>query len=446
MVSLDFLYFCNDKYRVKDMKYFLRLFTILCFLAFAWDAYYYIKEKTTKYEHRTVLCIPVYGQSYALGEEAIRITDFDSLRIKYDGRIVTEHMDFGFGYFDHSSRLKQYFKRLLHYDKKAFELSIYGMAEYLVSHLGKDTMICIFPGGHGQDPLYKLDKPAKPYLKFIEEIEYAYKKAKERGWDFNVPAVCWMQGESDIVDYPDTDYKVLFKQMYHDLNTDIKAITRQDNDIRIILYQSNIITKGEKYKPNVFDCQESLTPEIQMELVRDDSLIWASGPVYPYSFVNESLHIDGISQKRIGNLAAKSILGLLHHEKCFKGVIPTKTIIIGNEIHIGFNVPYPPLCFDTITVKKVNNYGFNVIRKDNVDIISDVVLYHDSVIINCKESPLNCKIRYAINGEFKKSGWRIGPRGNLRDSRGDHEKVSISGKQYPQHNWCYMFDYLCNPK
>ena len=34
------------------------------------------------YEHKTVVCIPVYGQSYALGEEAIRITDFDSLALK----------------------------------------------------------------------------------------------------------------------------------------------------------------------------------------------------------------------------------------------------------------------------------------------------------------------------------------------------------------------------
>ena len=30
-------------------------------------------------EHKTVICVPVYGQSLALGEEAIRITDFDSL-------------------------------------------------------------------------------------------------------------------------------------------------------------------------------------------------------------------------------------------------------------------------------------------------------------------------------------------------------------------------------
>lgn len=424
------------------MRHFIRFITILCFLAFAWDAHNYIKEKTTKYEHRTVLCIPVYGQSYALGEEAIRITDFDSLRIKYDGRIVTEHMDYVFGYYDHSSRLKQYIKRLLHYDKKAFELPVYSMAEYLASRLGKDTIICIFPGGHGMNTIEALMKPVEPYTKFIEEISYAFKKSKERGWEFSVPAVCWMQGESDIVDYPDTDYKVMFHQMYHNLNSDIKAITGQDNDIRIILYQSNVITKGEKYKANNYDCLEAHTPEMQMELVRDDSLIWASGPVYHYSFVNESLHIDAISQKRIGYLAAKSILGLLRHKERFRGLVPTQTKIFGNEIHIGFNVPCPPLCFDTISVKKIDHYGFNVINNNNVDIISNVELRQDSVIITCKESPQNCKIRYAINGEFQKSGWRIGPRGNLRDSQGKSNIITINGKNYPQHNWCYQFDQL----
>lgn len=40
-------------------------------------------------EHKTVLCIPVYGQSLALGEEAERITNFDSLLAYADGCIVT---------------------------------------------------------------------------------------------------------------------------------------------------------------------------------------------------------------------------------------------------------------------------------------------------------------------------------------------------------------------
>jgi hypothetical protein len=85
------------------------------------------------YGHKVVVCIPVYGQSYALGEDATRITNFDSLRIKYNGRIVTEKLDYSFGFYDSDNRFKQLIKRILHYDKKAFELSVYGMASFNVT-------------------------------------------------------------------------------------------------------------------------------------------------------------------------------------------------------------------------------------------------------------------------------------------------------------------------
>ena len=427
------------------MRLFRKLLTIMAVLLLGFYTYLYIKEENMDDGHKVVICIPVYGQSYALGEEAIRITNFDSLRIKYNGRIVTEHLDHIFGYYDSGSRLKQYIRRLIHYDKRSFELSIYGMAESLASKIGEDTIICIFPGGRGTQPIRKLMKGSAPYSKFIEEITYAFNNAQDKKWDFIIPAICWMQGESDIADYPETDYKALLKQMYLDLNTDIKRITHQANDIQIICYQSNIVTKGKRYKSNHFDGTEALTPQAQMELIRDDSVFWASGPMYPYSYVNESLHPDGVSQKRFGYLVAETVLDLLHHKKRFIGVIPIKTDIIDNEIHILFNVPCPPLCFDTISVKKASNYGFNVIRKGDIDIISDVSIDENTVIIKCKESPVGCKIRYAVNGELKKSGWRVGPRGNLRDSQGNTKQIEIMGKTYALHNWCYQFDYLlCN--
>ena len=402
-----------------------------------------IHDRPTLEGHKTVICIPVYGQSYALGEEAKRITNYDSLRINYNGRIVTEKMNCVFGYFDHSSRLKQFVKRLLHYDRKAFELSLYGMAESLITELGNDTILCIFPGGHGQNTITQLSKPVPCYNKFIEEIAYAFETAQELGWDFQIPAVCWMQGESDIAEYPDTDYKSLFHEMYNNLNTDIKQITHQANDIRMICYQSSALTKAEKYKTNNFEGTESQTPEIQMELVRDDSLIWAMGPTYPYDYLREALHIDAIGQKRIGDLAAKSALGIIRNEPCFIGLVPMVTKVEGNTVSILFNVPTPPLCFDTIQVIKADHYGFNVIRQDNTDIISDVVLQGDTVVITCKESPIGCRIRYGVNGEFRKGGRLHGPRGNLRDSQGKIRKVRINGKTYPQDNWCYIFDYLC---
>ena len=430
------------------MRFFRKILIVLGILIVSFGVYtiaVIIHDRPTLEGHKTVICIPVYGQSYALGEEAKRITSYDSLRINYDGRIVTEKMNYVFGYFDHSSRMKQFVKRLLHYDRKAFELSIYGMAESLITELGEDTILCIFPGGHGQTTITQLMKPVDPYNKFIEEIAYAYETAKKLGWDLQVPAVCWMQGESDIVEYPDTDYKELFHQMYNNLNTDIKQVTHQANDIRIICYQSSSLTKGERFKNNNFEGTEGRTPEVQMELVRDDSMVWAMGPTYPYDYIREALHIDAIGQKRIGDLAAKSALGILRNEPRFIGLVPTKTFVEGNKVSIIFNVPTPPLCFDTVQVMKADHYGFNIIRQDNTDIISDVFLHGDTVTITCLESPIGCRIRYGVNGEFRKGGRLHGPRGNLRDSQGEIRKVTINGKTYPQDNWCYFFDELCEP-
>lgn len=424
-------------------KYAYKFILLVCIVAIAIYSYSIYIKNTTDYGKKVVLCIPVYGQSYALGEEAVRITNFDSLRTQYNGRIVNEHLDYIFGYYDHSSRFKQYIKRLLHYDKKAFELSLYGMAETLASKLDEDTIICIFPGGVGMAPIHRLTYETAPNKKFIQEIAYAYENAQKRGWEFNIPAICWMQGESDIVNYPGTDYKTILIQMHLNFNKAIKEITHQENDVRMICYQTNVITKGSEFKQNNYYAKETLAPESQMELIRDDTLFWASCPVYPLSFVKEDLHIDAVSQKRVGHYAALSILKLLRHGKHFTGVIPTQTSVNGNDIHISFNVPCAPLCFDTINVKKAQHYGFSVIQKDNTNIVDTVYLVQDTIIIKCKKSPVGCRIRYAINGESRKSGWRIGPRGNLRDSQGDNYKIRIQDKDYPQHNWCYMFDYIC---
>lgn len=414
---------------MKKKRYTFIFLIVVLIVLFGYIFYQY-KGCQKDYGHKVVVCIPVYGQSYALGEEAQRITDFDSLRIKYNGRIVTEKLDYVFGYYDHSSQFKQWLKRILHYDKKAFELSVYKMAEVLADELGEDTLICIFPGGHGMDTIERLMKPVDPYNKFIEEIVTAYDKAKERGWEFYVPAVCWMQGESDIVDYTDYDYKERFHQMYHDMNTDIKNVTHQKEDIRMISYQCSTITKGEKYKFNDYDGTECRTPTAQMEIIRDDSLIWASGPTYPYDFVNESLHIDAVGQKSIGALAAKSALGILRHQKRITGLLPLSYEVNGNDIRIRYHVPCPPLCFDTINVSKAENYGFNVIRKDNSDIVSSVTIAQDTVVVHCVESPKGCKLRYGVNGVYWMGGRHQGARGNLCDS------------QVHLPNWSLIFDYF----
>lgn len=203
-------------------------------------------------EQRVVLCIPVYGQSLALGEEAERITDFDSLTHYADGRILTENLDHQFGYFE-NDELKQFAKKLVKYQKRAYELSIYTMAKRLTDATGSDTLICTFPGGQGATAIANLSKGTKPYEKFIENIKTAFDEACDNGWTFTVPAICWMQGESDIADYPDTDYKKMLNKIREDMNADIKAITHQSTDIPFICYQANSLTRAEHFKATAYE-------------------------------------------------------------------------------------------------------------------------------------------------------------------------------------------------
>ena len=407
-----------------------RVYKVLLFVVFLIIGYYiycFIKEKATDYGHKVVVCIPVYGQSLALGEEAIRVTDLEKLKTDYDGRILTENLDYDFGYFE-PNYWKKCIKKLLRYQKRSFELSVYGMAESLANELGKDTVICIFPGGQGATPIKELSKGTNPYNIFLYNIQTAYKKSKERGWEFYVPAICWMQGESDIVNYPTTNYKALLKQFSIDINQDIKKITHQDVPVRLISYQTNAVTRGKMFDAYHYDCKEVTVPQALMELIRDDSLFWPSGPIYTYSYVREAIHIDGNSQKHLGKLEAKSALRIIRNQQHLYGLMPLlPPIIEGNDIIIRFDIPCPPITIDTTNVKKIGNYGFNVITHDEKDIISSVTLKDTLIKITCSHSPIGCKLRYAINGEKMISGKLRGPRGNIRDAC---------------HNWCYQFEFL----
>ena len=379
-----------------------------------------------EYEHKTVICIPVYGQSLALGEEAIRITDFDSLANYAHGRIVTERMDHQFGFFD-INESKQWVKRMINYDKRSFELTIYSMAEMLADSLGEDTLICIFPGGQGTSMISHLGKGSLPYTKFLNDIERANNAAKERGWDFKMPALCWMQGESDIEEYPNTNYQQLLLQFAKDINNDVKCITGQVDDIEIICYQTNSVSRAKNFDPLAYECHETAVPQTQMELVRDNPMFHASGPTYPYDFVREAIHIDANGQQRHGSLVATAVLDILKCRQQLRGLLVTGAECNDNEITVNFNIPCPTLTFDTIHVRKAKNYGFSVITPNNQDIAQQLFIKDDKVHIICSESAKNSRLRYAVNGENGKSGRLNGPRGNLRDAAG---------------NWCWQFDIL----
>ena len=153
------------------------------------------------------------------------------------------------------------------------------------------------------------------------------------------------------------------------------------------------------------------------------------------------MHINAISQKRVGYYNAESVISIIRNQK-HRGLYPKKIIAEGREVKVVLDVPCPPLVIDTIEVSKVDYYGFYVVTASNESIIKDVVVHGDTVLLKCSQLVKGAKVRYAVNGQKGKSGYLRGARGNLRDSQGLVNAAIVPKKIYPMHNWCYQFDIL----
>ena len=375
---------------------------------------------------RTVLCIPVYGQSLALGEEATRLTAFDSLCSESHGRIVTQRMDHCYGYFD-LDPLKERAKRLLAYDRRSFELSAYAMAQALTRHLGPDTLVCIFPGGQGATPYSGICRGTEPYRRLVADIRRAHDEATRRGWHLIVPAVCWMHGETDMERRTGINYSEAMRRFATDIGRDVRQITGQQEAPRIVSYQTCQLTMAAGFRPLAWQCPELSVPQAQMQLVRDDSLFWASTPVYPFTFAHEGIHLTAEGQHQVGLRAARAVLGLVRGGERQQGLVPTSVRGHDSTVVVSMKVPCAPLRFDTIAVAKAPCYGFSVVSHTGHDIARTATIKGDSIIIRCAAPVAGCRVRYAVGGEPGTTGPERGPRGNLCDA-----------STLP--NWCFLFD------
>ena len=383
---------------------------------------------------KVVVCVPVYGQSLAMGEESELVTDIDGLTNKWNGRLVGEGLNDRFGYYEDISWKKK-IKRLIRYGNRRYENSAFAMGEALAGALGKDTMVCVFADGRGGTAISNLIKGSYPYDALIQDVQKSYDEARKKGMEFIVPAVCWMQGESDMFDYTRVDYRKLLRQFAADVNKDVKSITGQKRDVKIVGYQSCCLAKCYKFVPENYECYEISVPQAQMQLIRDDSCFVAGTPVYFLDFVDDRIHLDGKSQTVVGRYNAAAVLDIVRRGDSNRGLYPVNVKSKGNTAIIEFNNSGGKLVFDTINVNKVKNYGFSVITPDNKDIAEKVTIVDDKIVIECNADAKGCRVRYGANGEKNKSGRRLGARGNL---------LRRNSTMMPE--WCYMFDEATNER
>lgn len=391
------------------------------------------------------ICVPIYGQSLAIGGDTTRLTTAAEFP---DITLNTENLTNSFSENKETSNnglLDSFVENYASIGKTAREF----IASKIVS----------FYSGQGSSPITALKKGTTPYANFISQITTAYNTAVSQSKSFVIPAFCWIQGEGDRMGEYTTNYKSELLQLRADLDADIKAITGQEVDVNCIVYQTNqlsVLTTGTEgqFNPLSFDPYVARTAVMtaQYELIRDNQYFHASSPIYTMDFYVSSngarIHITNVSQRFLGYYEGITLARLLLGWGTTDGLI-VSSVTKQDTTHliVNLSVPCSPVVFDTEAVKEVAHYGFTCVTSGGSDIISDVEIIENRFGV-CKikiTTSANCtgaKLRYACNGDAGYSGWERGARGNVRDSQGQLFKAKVGDTFFPLDNWLYGFEYL----
>jgi hypothetical protein len=288
--------------------------------------------------------------------------------------------------------------------------------------------------GESGTSVAQLSKPSTPYSRLMASVQAGFDVSQGLGKSFNVPAITWTQGETDLDNNTSADsYKSTLTTFLNDFNTDAKAITSQSNDVKMIMYQM----ATHKYFSETY-------PSIalaQLAFSKENPKAYMAAPMYQFDYV-DNLHVDGASAKKLGFYYGLVYKRVIVDGQSWKPLMPISKYKQGSVAIIKFHVPYGKLVFDTTTVASNTNYGFNLFNSGGTELtISSVSITGPNTvkIVAASSIPSGAKLRYAFYGSGT-AGRTNGPRGNLRDTQGTSIVFDPSGLNYPAHNWCVMFE------
>lgn len=429
------LYVLSLKYECFQMKP-LFIIQIVC-------AIFVLTDSAAQNFPADINHIICYGQSLSLGST-------DGIRINATGLghpntlMFNNGLRFRKGEDDNSM---QRFVPLVEHEKEETPTS--GMADMMMEQgfgkLNGMTPSYVFrnPGWGGKSirVLQKNQKEPDYYTSLLRGVRRGKVLSDSLGKSFNVPCFTWTQGEEDIFRMMDRKtYSLLLDSLYQQINTDVRQITGQHNDVACIMYQTAshnryyLITKEEPKERNL---QIAIA---QYEKAIGNNKFYMATPMYPFEYNVDNVHLTAVYARLLGayyGLAAKKVL---IDKEDWKPLHAQKISYKGRKIVLEMDVPVGPLVIDTNWVKAIDHYGFNIYRQQRTLRITKVnVNDNDQIIITCAEElQEGDRLTYAINGE--NTGRIIGSRGNIRDSQGDNITYTAGSIAFRLDNWLPIFE------
>jgi hypothetical protein len=253
------------------------------------------------------------------------------------------------------------------------------------------------------------------YVSMFVTIRRAMNTALGTGRPYEVSAVTNTHGESDEVNGTFASYQSYLEAWQRDIETDVKALTRQTTDVPMFIDQMSSHTGYGFSHPRI--------ALAQLAAVRaNPQKIFMVTPKYLFTYA-DSAHMTNVSYRWLGEYQGKVMKRVLLDKEQWLPVMPTRITRQGNIITADFHVPNPPLVFDTQLVPLKANYGFEYYNSgtNTITIATTTLLDADTVQITLSGTPTSGReeLRYAYSGtpnSWPGVGRPNSARGNVRDS------------------------------
>jgi hypothetical protein len=217
--------------------------------------------------------------------------------------------------------------------------------------------------------------------------------AKAAGKTYGVGAIIITHGECDA---GNMNYENDLYQLWSDYNTDIAAITGQQQKVQMIVSQQNAVN----------DHSASTIAQWKVGVDHSEDIV-CCGPKYPYPS-REGIHLVTDGYEQLGEK-----YGQVYYQRVVLGqnwqpLQPSTVERQGAVITVHYHVPAPPLVWETTYPEPHQSIaewkqgkGFEVSNSSREKVaIESVAISGDSVVITCAADPgANARVGYAMYGE-----------------------------------------------
>jgi hypothetical protein len=291
-----------------------------------------------------------------------------------------------------------------------------GNGDYITAHS------VVARGGACLAQINKLDSMGggRTYAAGIAEARVFKKLADQAGRTYGVAAVLLTHGECDSQNPPfNPMYGAQLYQLWSDYNADIKGVTGQARDIVVLASQQSGLPASLG------------GPNVQLWRAGNEhpGQIVCTGPKYAYG--DYGVHLPGApAYERLGEKYAEVFDYVVNRGAPWKPVGPSKITRSGAVITLTFDVPSPPLVWDSHLVSPhqtmhtawAKGRGFEVIDGASNEIaIASIEIRGNDVVLTLASAPAQgtaFTVAYALtqDGGGWLGGYGAGMHGLLRDS------------------------------